>query len=84
MAILLISSEARMAAWKKVFQAELPNEVIRCCPDFELEETIDIVIIAEPKTGLLEKLKNLKLIENIRRFRDRKPLLPEVDVTKGY
>jgi len=62
MAILLISSEARMAAWKKVFQAELPNEVIRCWPDFELEETIDIVIIAEPKTGLFEKLKNLKLV----------------------
>ena len=51
-----------MAAWKKVFKAELPNEVIRCWPDCDLEEAIDIVIIAEPKTGLFEKLNNLKLV----------------------
>ena len=51
-----------MAAWKKVFQAKLPNEVIKCWPDCELEEAIDIVVIVEPKAGLFEKLNNLKLV----------------------
>ena len=47
---------------KGPLQAELPNEVIRCWPDCELEEAIDIVVIAEPKTGLFEKLNNPKLV----------------------
>jgi len=62
MAILVISSPTRMEAWNAEIPAALPDEDVRVWPDYGADEDIEIVIIAEPKPGLFEKLPDLKLV----------------------
>jgi glyoxylate/hydroxypyruvate reductase A len=66
MAILLISSPDRVAAWRSVFADAFPDEQVRDGTGFDDGADIDIVVMGPPVDGLFARLPNLKLVISTR------------------
>jgi glyoxylate/hydroxypyruvate reductase A len=66
MAILLISSPERVAAWRTVFTDVFPDEEILDGVDFDDGTPIDIVVMGPPIEGLYARLPNLRLVISTR------------------
>lgn len=66
MAILLISTPDRVAAWRTAFADVFPDEQVRDGAAFDDGADIDIVVMGPPVDGLFARLPNLKLVISTR------------------